>query len=112
MQRGEVWWASLGEPRGSEPGHRRPVLVLSSNDFNESRIATVVIASMTTNLRLAASPGNVPISRKESGLREDSVVNVSQILTVNKLFLTERAGTLPARVLARVEDGLRLVLAL
>lgn len=112
MQRGEVWWASLGEPRGSEPGHRRPVLILSSDDFNESRIATVVIATISTNLKLIGAPGNVSISRRDSGLREESVVNVSQILTVNKSGLTERVATLQSRTMARVDDGLRLVLSI
>lgn len=110
MKRGEVWWASLSEPKGSGPGYRRPVLILQSEPFNESRIATVVVAAFTSNLRLAEAPGNVMCRGKEAGLKTDSVVNVSQILTINKTFLTERAGNLSERLMTRVEDGVRLVL--
>ena len=112
MQRGEIWWASLPRPSGSGPGYRRPVLVVQSNDFNESKIQTMVVAAITSNLRLAAAPGNVRCSRRESGLPRTSVVNVSQVLTVDKRLLTERAGVLPARLLRQAEDGLRLVLGL
>jgi mRNA interferase MazF len=112
MRRGEVWWASLRAPSGSGPGYRRPVLVIQGNDFNESRIRTVVVIAMTTNLKLAAAPGNVLCRKRETGLPKDSVANVSQVVTVDKTFLTERAGTVPPQLLAQVENGLRLVLEL
>jgi len=112
IQRGEVWWAELPEPVASEPGHRRPVLVVSSDRFNRSRIRTVLAAVLTTNLRLADAPGNVPVAAEEAGLSRDSVVNVSQVVTVDKSFLTERAGRVGARALLAVEDGLRTVMAL
>ena len=112
MRRGEIWWASLPEPRGSGPGGRRPVLVIQSNAFNRSRIATVVVATITGNLDLAAAPGNVELPRRGTGLPRKSVVNVSQVLTVDKRFLTTRAGRVPQTLLARVEQGLRLVLGL
>jgi len=112
MHRGEIWWASLPRPTGSGPGYRRPVLVVHSNEFNDSRIQTVVVAAITSNLRLAAAPGNVSCGRRETGLSRPSVVNVSQVLTVDKRLLTGRVGVLPARLLRQVEDGLRLVLAL
>lgn len=112
IRRGELWWASLPEPSGSEPGLRRPVLVLQDNGFNESRIATVVVAVVTSNLRLAEAPGNRRLSRRESKLPRESVVNVSQILTINKVRLTARIAALPASAMQAVEQGVRLVLGL
>ena len=99
-------------PRGSEPGYRRPVLVVQSNEFTGSRIQTVVAAAVTTNLDVAAAPGNLMVKRKTSGLPRDSVINVSQVITLNKAFLTERVGSLPPKLMAAVDEGLRLVLAL
>ncbi len=112
MRRGEIWWASLKRPAGSGPGYRRPVLVIQSNDFNESRIRTVIVAAITSNVRLVEAPGNVLCRKRESGLRCDSVINVSQVLTVDKSFLTQRVRALPAHLLDQVEEGLRLVLSL
>ncbi len=112
IRRGEVWWAGLPEPAASEPGYRRPVLVVSSDEFNRSHIRTVVAAVLTTNLRLAAAPGNVLVAAEETGLTRDSVVNVSQVVTVDKLFLAERVGLVGGRAMLAVEDGLRTVLAL
>lgn len=112
IRRGEVWWAALAEPAGSEPGYRRPVVVVQCNEFNESRIQTVVVATLTTNLRLAAAPGNVLCGRSDTGLPKNSVINVSQILTINKARLTLRAGKLPGKLMQTVEDGLRSVLGL
>lgn len=112
MKRSEVWWADLGEPVGSGPGYRHPVVVVSVDTFNDSRISTVVVVVVTSNLRLAAAPGNVRVAARETGLRKDSVVNVSQVLTVDKGVLTERIGHLPAARLAEVEAGLRDVLGL
>ncbi len=112
MKRGEVWWAELGEPVGSGPGYRHPVVVLSTDTFNDSRISTVIVTIITSNLRLAAAPGNVLVAARETGLRRGSVVNVSQVLTVDKGVLTERVGYLPAERLADVEAGLRDVLGL
>ena len=112
IQRGEIWWAGLGDPRGSAPGSRRPVLVLQADAFNRSRIGTIVVAAITSNTALGAAPGNVSLSRRESKLGRVSVVNVSQILTLDRGFLTERVGRLPPAVLGAVDAGLRLVLAL
>jgi mRNA interferase MazF len=112
VKRGEIWWASLGVPTGSEPGYRRPVVVLQSDAFNESRIGTVIVAAITTNTRLADAPGNIALSRRQSDLPKDSVVNVSQILTLDKSFLTGKVSRLSATQLAEVEQGVRLVLAL
>lgn len=112
IRRGEIWWVDLAEPRGSEPGFRRPVVVIQSDAFNRSRIGTVVVAAITSNLELAGAPGNVRLSRRESKLPRESVVNVAQILTLDRRFLSERVGRLPANVLAQVEAGLRVVLSL
>ena len=112
MRLGEVWWADLPEPSGSGPGYRRPVVVVQSDEFNRSRIRTVIVAAITSNLRLAAAPGNVSLGRRGGGLSRESVVNVSQLLTLDRRFLTEKAGRLPAAKLRELQDGLRLVLAL
>jgi mRNA interferase MazF len=112
MKRGEVWWASLPDPVGSGPGFRRPVLVVQSNPFNQSRIATVVVAVVTSNLALAEAPGNVRIGKAESGLAKASVVNVSQIVTLDREQLTQRVRALPAEAMRDVDEGLRLVLGI
>ncbi len=112
MKKGEVWWASLDKPRGSEPGYRRPVVVVSSNEFNKSKISTVIVAVITSNLRLADAPGNFQVARKESGLSKESVVNVSQLLTLDKSFLTEKVGRLPPKKMVSLNEGLKLVLSI
>ena len=112
VRRGEIWWADLPEPRGSEPGYRRPVLVIQANSFNRSRIQTAIVAAITTNLDLAEAPGNVLVPSRSSGLPRDSVVNVSQILTLGCGYLTERVGRLPPRLQAAVDAGLCTVLSL
>jgi mRNA interferase MazF len=112
IQRGEIWWATLPEPIGSEPGYRRPVLIVQSNDFNRSQIATVIAVVITSNTRLSQAPGNVFLPKKITGLYRDSVANISQVVTIDKYFLTERVGTLPSHIFEQVENGLRLVLKL
>lgn len=112
MQRGELWWASLPDAAGSTPGYRRPVLIVQSDAFNISHIQTIIVLAVTSNLRLANAPGNVFISADQSDLPRDSVINVSQIITTDKTFLTDYISTLPARKMQQVEDGMRLVLAL
>ncbi len=112
MRRGEIWWASLPEPEGSGPGFRRPVVVIQSDLFNDSRIGTTVVAAVSSNLRLADAPGNVLVQRGESSLSRDSVINVSQILTLDKSFLTDRVSTLSARIVSEIDEGVHLVLGL
>ena len=112
VRRGEIWWADLPEPRRSEPGYRRPVLVVQADRFNRSRIQTVLVAAITGNMELAAAPGNVILPARSSGLARDSVVNVSQVLTLDRSFLSEQAGALPPRLQRVVDQGLRLVLQL
>ena len=110
MTRGEIWWADLPDPRGSEPGFRRPVLIIQANPFNLSRIQTVIVAVLSSNLRLAEAPGNLLLPARATKLPRDSVVNVSQLITLDRAFLTEPVGTLPGSLQAEVDVGLRLVL--
>ncbi len=112
IRRGSVWWADLGELRGSAPGGRRPVLVLQSDRFNESSINTCVVATITSNTALAEQPGNVFVPATASGLGRDSVVNMTQISTINRDELTNDLGDLPAYLFEEAERGLRLVLDL
>jgi mRNA interferase MazF len=112
MQRGEIWWADLPTPVASEPGYRRPILIIQSDEFNRSRIRTVIAAVLTTNLRLAEAPGNILVTTGETGLPQDSVVNVSQVITVDKSFLMEQVSQVSDHVMLLVDEGLRLVLAL
>ncbi len=112
IQRGEIWWADLPEPRGSGPGYRRPVLVVQADSFNRSRIQTVIVAAITGNIELADAPGNILLPARSSGLPRDSVVNVSQVLTLDRDLLAEQVGTLPVRLQGFVDAGLRFVLQL
>ena len=112
MEKGDIWWASLDEPAGSEPGYRRPVVVISSNDFNRSKIRTVIVAIITSNLHLADAPGNFILSKKSTGIDRDSVLNISQLMTLDKSFLTDRIGKLSNKKLNLLDDGIRLVLSL
>ena len=112
VNRGEIWWADLPDPVASEPGYKRPVLILQSDAFNRSRIHTVVAAALTTNLRLADAPGNVKLSSGKTGLPKESVANVSQIITLDRHFLRKKCGSLDHATMLRIEDGVRLVLGL
>jgi len=112
IQRGEVWWADLAEPVGSEPGYRRPVVVVQADAFNRSRIDTTIVAVLTSNLELVEAPGNVLVSGRESGLKRDAVVNVSQLATVDRDVLTQRVGQVTGQSLGAIDEGLRLVLGL
>ena len=112
VERGQVWSADLGEPDGSEPGYHRPVLIIQTDAFNRSRLNTVIAVVLSTNLRLVDAPGNVLIPAKASGLRKDSVANVSQIITVDREFLLELVGRVRGQFLKDVENGLRLILGL
>ncbi|NOR11978.1 MAG: type II toxin-antitoxin system PemK/MazF family toxin [Candidatus Aminicenantes bacterium] len=111
MNRGEIWWATLPVPSGSEPGFRRPLLIIQSDTFNRSRISTVIAVVITSNLKLSEAPGNVVLSRKNTGLPKKSVANVSQIVTIDKSFLSKRAGILSPDILKEVDAGIRLALS-
>ncbi len=112
MQRGDIWWATLPPPVGSGPGGRRPVVVVQAARFTRSRLRTVVVVIISTNLDLAKAPGNVLLPAHHSGLPRDSVANVAQVLTVDKTLLTDFVGTLPKTLLQQIEAGLKLVLEL
>ena len=112
MLRGELWWADLGLPRGSAPALPRPVLVISADPYNRSNIRTVTVAVLTSNTQLAALPGNVAVPANLGDLEADSVVNVTQIATVDRSALQERIGALPDWLLAQVDAGLARALAL
>ena len=110
LSQGEIWWADLGEPVGSAPGFRRPVLVVQGDALNRSRIATVVCVPLTSNLRWASAPGNVALSEKDTGLPKESVANVSQVVTLDKSALSEQVGKIPAGKLDLVFTGIDIVL--
>lgn len=112
VRRGELWWADLDEPSGSTPSYRRPVLVVQNDAFNVSRIRTVIVVVITSNLRLLDAPGNVLLPAHASGLPKDSVANVSQIITIDREMLSERVGSLDATTLVAIGRGMRLVLQL
>jgi len=112
IRRGSVWWADLGEPQGSKPGKRRPVLVIQANSFNVSRLNTALVAIITSNTRLAAMPGNVFLPASTAGLPKDSVVNVTALVTLDKSDLQAEAGHLPASLMHEVDRGLRSILNL
>ena len=110
--RGEIYWADLGAPSGSRPAKRRPVLVIQSDPYNESRLATVVAVVITSNTALAAMPGNVFLPATATGLPRDSVANATAVVTLNKTDLTDRVSPLPLSLMNEVDRGLRRVLGL
>ncbi len=112
MKRGELWWADLGLPRGSAPALRRPVLIVSADEYNRSTLRTVTVVALTGNVGLASLPGNVALTPELSGLEADSVVNVTQIATVDRAALEGRIGALPDWLIAQVDAGLQRALAL
>ena len=112
MLRGEIWWAELPAPSASEPGYRRPLVIVQSDAFNQSRINTVIAVVITSNLRLSEAPGNMLFSKKDSNLPKKSVANVSRLITVDKSYLTEKIGKLSSEKLKELEIGIRLVLSL
>lgn len=112
IRRGDLWWAELGEPRGSEPGYLHPVVVVQRDELNDSRLRTTIVALLTSNLERATALGNVLCRAKDTGLPKDSVVVVSQVATLDKKMLSDRIGSLSPRLLRSVDDGLRLALEL
>jgi mRNA interferase MazF len=112
MKRGEIWWADLPPSRGSEPGFRRLVVIISDDRFNDSVLRTVIVVALTTNLRLGDMPGNVAIPARGTGLQTASVANVTPVATVDRDDLDARIGRVSARLMDNINDGLRLVLAL
>ncbi|MGH9107273.1 MAG: type II toxin-antitoxin system PemK/MazF family toxin [Acidimicrobiales bacterium] len=112
VARGEVWWIDFGAPLGCEPGKRRPAVVISDDRFNRSRLATVTVVAVTSNTKLADGPGNVALSRGVAGLDRPSVVNVTQVASIDRRRLAQRSGSLRAALMRSVDDGLRLALHL
>ena len=100
VNQGEIWWVDLGEPAKSEPGYKRPMVVIQSNSFNESKINTIICAVVTSNIKLADAPGNILLNSKSTGLIKNSVINVSQIITVDKSYFLEKIGSLNNRQLS------------
>ncbi len=110
ISQGDVWWADLGEPVGSAPGFRRPVIVVQGDSFNRSALRTVVTVPLTSNLRWAAAPGNVQLSARATGLPRDSVANVSQLVALDRSILIERVGRLSSSKFELVLAGIDMVL--
>jgi mRNA interferase MazF len=110
INQGDLFWVDLGEPSGSEPGYRHPHVVIQNNVFNQSRISTVVVCALTSNLQRARAPGNVLLEKGEASLPKQSVVNVSHIFTVDKRNLGEKIGALSRRRVRQILDGIRLVI--
>lgn len=110
ISQGDVWWADLGDPIGSAPGFRRPVIVVQGDSFNRSAIKTVVVVPVTSNLRWADAPGNVRLTARATGLERDGVANVSQIVTVDRTTLSERTGRVPRAKLDLILAGIDTVL--
>jgi mRNA interferase MazF len=112
IRRGQLWWVDFGEPRGSEPGFRHPALVIQRDEVNASRLNTVVVCVLTSNMALGAAPGNTLLPRRHTGLPMDSVANASQIATLNKDDLETLVGVIPRRLLDRIDEGIRWFLGL
>lgn len=110
VARGELWWVDFGEPVGSGPGYRRPAVIVSSDRFNRSRIATLIVAAVTSNLRLTGIPGNVALPTEETGLPKPSVVNVTQLLTIDRQLLDGLISKIAGTRMHAIDEGLRLVL--
>ena len=110
INQGDIYWIELDEPEGSEPGYKHPHIIVQNNLFNRSKINTVLVCPLTTNLKRAGAPGNVLLDKQESNLPKQSVVNVSQVFTVDKTQLEEYVGTVSSRRLAEILNGIKLVL--
>ncbi|MCL2175388.1 MAG: type II toxin-antitoxin system PemK/MazF family toxin [Treponema sp.] len=109
MIKGEIWWAVLPSPRGSEPAKKRPVLVIQGNDFNSSNLNTVICAGLTSNLMLANAPPNILLEKTHSKLDKSSVVNFSQILAVDKSFFKKMVSMLPKQFLPLIDKSLKII---
>jgi mRNA interferase MazF len=109
INQGDIFWIDFSEPSGSEPGFRHPHVVIQNNLFNRSRISTVVVCALTSNLKRAKAPGNVLLNKGEANLPKKSVINISQIFTVNKSDLTKKIGSLTRERLNQVYEGIKLL---
>ncbi|MBI3753092.1 MAG: type II toxin-antitoxin system PemK/MazF family toxin [Deltaproteobacteria bacterium] len=112
IKQGDIFWVDLGIPDGSEPGYRHPHVVIQNNVFNESKINTVVVCAITSNMKRAKAPGNILLKKGEGGLKKDSVVNISQVITVDKSDLIDKTGALSQVRIRQVIDGVKLLIEL
>ncbi len=110
IRQGDIFWVDLGDPAGSAPGYRHPYVVVQNNVFNESRLNTVVLCVVTSNLKRAGAPGNVLLSKGEGNLPKESVVNITQLITVDKSDLAEKIGSLSRDRTDEVLAGIKLLL--
>jgi mRNA interferase MazF len=110
IKQGDIFWVELGVPRGSEPGYRHPHVVVQNNLFNQSKINTVVVCALTSNLERARSPGNVLLRKGEGNLKKESVVNITQMITVNKSDLIEKIGSLSPTRIREIIEGIMLLI--
>ncbi len=109
MKLGEIWWANLPNPYGSGPGYRRPVVIIQQNSFNESSINTIIVVVITSNLHLSKAPGNIRINKKQSLLDKDSVINISQVYTIDKTTLTEKVALLSSKTIKELKENLKMI---
>ena len=109
-KQGDIYWIDFGSPKGSEPGYKHPHVVIQNNIFNASKVNTVVVCALTSNLKWARSPGNVLIKKGEGNIPKDSVVNISQIETIDKSFLIEKIGTLSPSRIKQIIEGIQLLM--
>jgi mRNA interferase MazF len=110
IRQGDIFWADVGSPRGSEPGYRHPYVVIQNNVFNQSKINTTVVCALTSNLKRARAPGNVFLQKGEGNIKKDSVVNISQIITVDKSDLVEKIGSIPPSKIREIIEGVRFLI--
>jgi mRNA interferase MazF len=110
IRQGDIFWVDLGIPKGSAPGYRHPHVVIQNNVFNASKINTLVVCALTSNLKRAKAPGNVLLKKGEGNLKKDSVVNISQIITIDKSDLVEKIGSLPPEKVKEIIEGVKLLL--
>lgn len=110
IKQGDIFWLDLGMPRESEPGYRHPHVVIQNNIFNESKINTVVVCALTSNIKRASAPGNILLKKGEGNLPKDSAVNISQIITVNKSDLVEKIGSLSPAKVKQIIEGVKLLI--
>ncbi len=110
VKQGDIFWVELGPPRGSEPAYRHPCVVIQNNLFNQSKINTIVVCVLTSNLKRGNAPGNVLLRKGEGGLKKESVVNISQMITINKTDLAEKIGSLSPTRTSEVIEGVLLLI--
>jgi len=112
MTRGELWWADFGLPFGSEPGYKRPVLIIQNDFFNKSKINTTIVIPLTTNLILADAPGNILITKHESKLRKDSVITISQIEVIDRQRLIKKITKIDKAIIEKIENNILFILGI